>query len=235
MKPWLVLSILLMSAGAAGATEPFSIRCEGRQPGLDQPTQVYYATIDPDRKQVVFESASPINLYSGEIVSERDGRVEVALRVDQSRLYFFWDAGFSRVLWPGIHEDPFRATLNHKCRVTPARSMLSFREPVEAANPVSIQCDVQPPGLFFTFDTAMAKVIYQRKGARSADGKIEKVDPDRISFRLSTDEQRPMLWDRQKNIVTVEAVAGDPNRPETVYQCEPAKPQTMLEYHDRRK
>src|SRR5690242_13183826 len=114
MKPWLVLSILLMSAATASAAEPFSIRCEGRQPGLDQPKRVYYATIDPDRKQAVFESASPTNLYSGEIVSERDGRVEVALRVDQSRLYFFWDAGFSRVLWPGIHEDPFRPTLNHK-------------------------------------------------------------------------------------------------------------------------
>src|SRR5262249_10987960 len=152
---------LLMSTGAASAAEPFSIRCEGRQSGLNQPTRVYYATFDPDRKQVVFESSSPINHYSGEIVSERDGRLEVALRVDQSRLYFFWDAGPSRVLWPGIHGDPFRETLDHKCRITPARSVLSFREPVEveASNTASVECEAAPPGMFFTFDTANAKAL----------------------------------------------------------------------------
>lgn len=227
MKPWLVISILLISASAAAA-EPFSIRCE-----VGRPAQVYHATFDPDLKLVVFESASPINLYHGEIVSARDDRFEVALKVDQSRLYFFWDAGPKRVLWPGIHEDPFRPTLSHPCRVMPARSILSFREPVEVRNPVSVHCDAAPPGMFFTFDTATAKALFQRKGGLTRDGKIEKVDGDRVAFRLSTDEQRLMVWDRQRHTITVEEVVGDPERPQMVYQCEPAKPQSMLEYHDR--
>ena len=232
MKPWLVLSILLISASAAAA-EPFSIRCEGGLAGKDQPPYVYFATFDPGRKLVVFESASPTNLYSGEIVSDRDGRFEVALRVDQSRLYFFWDAGPRRVLWPGIHEDPFRPTLSHNCRITPVRSILSFRERAEIPNPVSLHCDAQPPGMLFTFDTATAKALYQRKGGSMYFGKIEKSDNNSATFRLSSDETRQMVWDKQKNTVTVEAVAGDPQRPETVYQCEPATPQSMLEYHDR--
>jgi hypothetical protein len=228
MKPWLALSLLLMSASAAAAAEPFSIRCE---PG--EPRQAYHATFDPDRKLVVFESAWPTNLYSGEIVGTEDDWVGVSFKVVQGQLNFLWNARHSLVRWPGISDDPFRPMLTHKCRAIAARSILSFREPVEAANPVSIQCDVQPPGMFFTFDTAMAKAIYQRKGGMTRDGKIEKVEADRVSFRLSTDERRLLVWDRQKNTVTVEAVADDPARPETVYQCEPAKPQTMLEYHSR--
>jgi hypothetical protein len=232
MKSWLALLIVLTSASAAAA-EPFSIRCEGSRPAQDQPPYVYHATFDPDRKLVVFESASPINLYSGEIVSARDDRFEVALKVDQSRLYFFWDAGPKRVLWPGIHGDPFRPTLTHPCRMTPVRSILSFRERAEIPNPVSLHCEVQPPGMFFTFDTATAKALYQRKGGSMFFGKIEKSDDNSAAFRLSSDETRLMVWDRQRHTVTVEGVADDPQRPETVYQCEPAKPQSMLEYHDR--
>lgn len=228
MKPWLAISILLMSGGAAAA-EPFSIRCEA-----GQSAHVYYATFDPDLKLVVFESASPINLYSGEIVSVRDGRFEVALKVDQSRLYFIWDAGFNRVLWPGIHGDPFRPTLSHPCRRTPARSILSFREPVEVTDPVSISCEAFPPGMFFTFDIATKKVLYQRKGGSSYQGKIESAEGDRVSFRLSSDEQRQIVWDRRTHTVTVAEIPGDPARPTTVYQCEPIKPQSMLEAYDGR-
>ncbi|MCP4621550.1 MAG: hypothetical protein GY844_34540 [Bradyrhizobium sp.] len=227
-----MLSILLMSASAAAA-ESFSIRCEGSRPAQDRTPYVYFATFDPDRKLVVFESASPVNLYSGEIVSDRDGRLEVALKVDQGRLYFFWDAGPKRVLWPGIHEDPFRPTLSHNCRVTPVRSILSFRELAEIPNPVSLHCEAHPPGMFFTFDTATAKVLYQRKGGGTYSGKIEKSDDNSAAFRLSSDETRLIVWDRRKNTVTVEGVGGDPQRPETIYQCEPVTPQSMLEYHDR--
>lgn len=228
MKPWLVISILLISASAAVA-EPFSIRCEA-----GQPAQVYYATLDPDLKRAVFESASPINLYSGEIVSVRDDRMEVALKADESRLYFVWDAASKRVLWPGIHGDPFRPTLSHSCRVTPARNILSFREPVEVTNPVSVSCEAFPPGMFFTFDIATAKVLYQRKGGSSYLGRIESAEGDRVLFRLPSDEQRQIAWDRRTNAITVAGIPGDSGRPETVYQCEPIKPRSMLEAYDGR-
>jgi hypothetical protein len=228
MKPWLAIAMLLASSATADAAGPFSIRCEG-----GQPAQVYYATLDPEQKLVVFESASPVNLYHGEIVSVRDDRFEVALMVDQSRLYFFWDAGPKRVLWPGIHEDPFRPTLSHRCQVLPVRSILSFREKVEMPNPVSIECEAQPPGMFFTFDTGAAKALFQRKGGSMRFGNIDKSDGNSVVFRFSSDEQRLIVWDRQKNTVTFEAVAGDADRPETIYRCEPTKPQTMLDYHPR--
>jgi len=227
MKSWLVLPILLISASAATA-EPFSIRCEA-----GQPAHVYYATFDPDQKLVVFESANPINLYSGEIVRDRDNRFEVALDADNGRLYFIWDSGLGRVLWSGIHNDPFRPTLSHSCRVTPARSVLSFRWPIEAANPVSVRCVAQSAEMFFTFDAATARAFYRMKPWSIYQGKIEQTDNNSVAFRLTSDERRLIVWDRQKNTITVEAVAGDPDRPETVYRCEPTEPQSMLQYHKR--
>ncbi|MBR0696988.1 hypothetical protein [Bradyrhizobium lablabi] len=234
MKPWLALFILFITVGTA-TSEPFSIQCEA-----GNPPKVYYSTFDPDSKRVVFESASPANLYSGEIVEVGDHGLEVALRVHPGRLHFIWDSAAKRVVWPGISDDPFRPWLSHPCRAVEARSILSFREATEILNPASIRCDTPPAESRYTFDTASAKVLLQRQHGPSYDGKIDKVEGDRVRFRLSdsrlSEEQqkREMVWDRSGRTLSIEGVPGDPSRPAGVWQCEQIKSQTMLEYYDTR-
>lgn len=233
-----VILLLVLAPDGAAAAETFSVRCEG---GI--PIRPYFATFDIDAKAVVLES-SPIsvetnfgiNAYSGEVISAEDEKIKLIVPVPSGRIDLIFDRARKTMTWPGMDNDIFRPTLNHKCSVMPPRSILSFRIRDPILSPISVRCEHAGGNAYFTMDAASKQVLYERgKEGRGFQGEVTDVGQDEIKILMNFDIPRNVVWNTIRQTITIEGIEGDASSPRTVVQCEEITPRTMIEFHRRPK
>lgn len=231
-----LILFLLLTLDRAAAAESFSVRCEG---GI--PVRPYFATFDMDAKAVVLETAPDsietnfgINAYSGEIISTEDGKIKFIVPVASGRIDLIFDRAQKTMTWLGLDNDIIRPTLKHKCTVTPARSILSFRVRDPILHPVSVRCEHAGGNAYFTMDAASKQALYERgKEGRAYRGEVTDVSQDEIKLLMNFDLPRHVVWNKTRQTITIEGIEGDASSPRTVVQCQEITPRTMMEFHRR--
>jgi hypothetical protein len=230
-----LLMFFMLALDRAAAADLFSVSCEG-----GAPPRPYFATFDIDAKTVVFETppvsgttSFGVNTKSGEIISATDGRIEFTVPVLPGRLDLILDRGQKTMVWPGLDDVTFRPTLIHRCRVTPPRSILSFRFDGPVEHPISVRCE-DAGYMYFTMDDTSKQALFERgKEGRGYQGEVKDVSQDRITLTINFDVPRQIVWRKSRRTITIDGVDGDPNRPRTVLQCEEVPPRTMIEFYRR--
>jgi hypothetical protein len=229
----LLVILLVLTLDRAAATELFSVRCEG---GVQ--ARSYFATFDIDAKAVVLE-APPwdvetnfgINAYSGEIISTENGKIEFVVTVHPGRLDLIFGRETNTMTWPGIGDATFRPTLNHRCTVTPPRSILSFRVRDPIQHPISVRCE-NAGYMYFTMDAASKQALFERgKEGRGYRGEVTDVGQDGITLSMNFEVPRKVVWSKSRQTITIEGIEGDSARPRTVMQCQEVAPRTMIEFY----
>ena len=229
-----VILLLVLAPDGAAAAESFSVRCEG---GI--PIRPYFATFDIDAKAVVFETSPSsvetnfgINAYSGEIISTEDEKIKFILPVPSGRIDLTFDRARKTMTWPGLDDDLFRPTLNHKCSVSPPRSILSFRLRDPILHPISVRCEHAGGNVYFTMDAASKQALYERgKEGRAYRGEVTDANQDEIKLLMNFDVPRHVVWNKTRQTITIEAVEGSASSPLSVTQCQEITPRTMIEFH----
>jgi hypothetical protein len=235
--PLTIVVFAVLTVHSATASE-FSVRCEGQTP-----PRPYFATFDTDAKRVVFESApSDVKTFDGSNVivgeidgqDDPDGRIEFTLdlsRLSRGKLSFIFDRKNKTMFWPGL-DDGFRPTLTHSCTVSSPRSLLSFRSPVPVGHPITVRCEDSESG-YLTMDVDSKRAMFERGGRGSLyRGQVISVHNGDIDLVMEFGgHPRQMTWSKATHTLTIEAAAGDGQRPRMVLQCQEIPPRTMIEYY----
>jgi hypothetical protein len=82
-------------------------------------------------------------------------------------------------------------------------------------------------------DVGSKRAIFERGGEGSLyQGEVISSRNDDIDLVMQFGSQPSRVtWSKANQTITIEAVAGDNQRPRTVLQCQEIAPRTMIEYY----
>jgi hypothetical protein len=101
------------------------------------------------------------------------------------------------------------------------------------AESFSIKC-LYMTGFYVSFDTDSGKVVEETLSGRPLEGRIDKIDGERIDFHVEI-PQRPdmeLVWDGLEKTLTTVPIPGDSSRDRSVFECAATELRSVLSKYD---
>jgi hypothetical protein len=145
-----------------------------------------------------------------------------------------WTGSGRRVAAPAL--DALRMFQFRRCRnyAIASAALLAMSCSVANAESFSIKC-LYMTGFYVSFDTDSGKVVEQTLSGRPLDGRIDKIDGERIDFHVAIPgiPDMEMVWDGQEKKLTTVPIPGDSSRDRSVFECAATELRSMLSKYDK--
>jgi hypothetical protein len=127
--------------------------------------------------------------------------------------------------------DALRLFQFRRCRNTAIASAALLAMSCSFANAERFSVKCAQAGYFYvSFDTDSGEVVEETLSGRTLEGRIDKIDGERIDFHVVMPgiPDMELVWDGHEKTLTTVPIPGDSSRDRSVFECAATELRSML-------